>query len=448
MNLTAFFTSLITWYLIFPSTVLCFAAMRNQLRYDGMKTRILVVSTLLSASLVVAVLKSLFMIPRNALIPIIIIPAFIVYIKCIKAPVYKALSVAVLVFAFMSFIVNIANGFDAKIHPHGVLNDFSLQAAVFQAVIATVFTALVYRPVSRRAYQIIDGLDVPRVYIASVPVWGIFLVFNLLISPRKYETLHVNLMQIAYWGTLILFFTLLCLLCVLFYYIVSDMMEKAAMEERNRMLEIQESFYQAQMRYIDESARVRHDFKHTIATLDDLSVKGDLQAIRDYLNQYKALQPERETMSFCKNVPVNAILNYYAHLSEGMHITMDLEIDIPREPGIPDVELCSLLGNILENAILACGDVPEADRFIDLAVRIKGGSNLIIVCTNSFDGSPRMKDGQYLSTRSGGSGLGLKSIASTAEKYGGMARFHHEDKEFFSDVMIPVGKTEDRANDG
>ena len=70
----------------------------------------------------------------------------------------------------------------------------------------------------------------------------------------------MNLMQIAYWGTLILFFTLLCLLCVLFYYIVSDMMEKAAMEERNRMLEIQESFYQAQMRYIDKTRELRHDF--------------------------------------------------------------------------------------------------------------------------------------------------------------------------------------------
>jgi len=55
-----------------------------------------------------------------------------------------------------------------------------------------------------------------------------------------------------------------------------------------------------------------------------------------------------------------------------------------------------------------------------------------------------MKDGQYLSTRSGGSGLGLKSIAPTAEKYGDIARFLHEDKEFCSDVMIPVGKTEDK----
>ena len=53
-----------------------------------------------------------------------------------------------------------------------------------------------------------------------------------------------------------------------------------------------------------------------------------------------------------------------------------------------------------------------------------------------------MKDGQYLSTRSGGSGLGLKSITSTAAKYGGMARFYHESNEFCSDVMIPIGKTD------
>ncbi len=440
MNITAFFTSLITWYLIFPSAALCYAVMKNQMRYSIKKTMIISACTYLTTSLVVALLKSFFEIPRNALIPIIIIPSFIMYVKTITAPIYKTLSVAVLTFALMTFFVNIANGFDAELHPHATLDEFSLEAAVFQALIATAFTLIIYRPVARRACQIIDGLDMPRVYYASIPVWGIFLGFNLLISPRKYETLHVNMMQMAYWGTLVLFFTLLCLLCVLFYYIVSDMMEKAAMEEKNRMLEIQESFYQAQMRYIDESAKARHDFKHVIATLDELSAKGDFDAVREYINQFRSLQPERETTSFCLNMPVNAILNYYAHLAEKMNTALELEVDIPREMGITDVELCSIIGNIMENAILACGDVPEEERFIDMAIRIKNRANLVIVCTNSFNGTPRTKNGAYLSTRSGGSGLGLKSILSITLKYGGMARFYHEGKEFFSDVMIPVKK--------
>ena len=167
--------------------MLCYVAMKNQQRYDVRRTHIIVTGTLLALSVTGAVLKSIFVIPRNALIPIIVLPAIIVYVKLIKAPIYKTLSVAVLVFAFMSFFLNIANGFDAAIHPHGVLNDFSLAAAIFLAVITTIFTLLVYRPVSHMASQVIDGLDIPRVYMTSVPVWGIFLAFNLLISPRKYE---------------------------------------------------------------------------------------------------------------------------------------------------------------------------------------------------------------------------------------------------------------------
>ena len=111
MNVTAFWTSLITWYLIFPSAVLCYAVMKSQIRYNVKKTMIVVIITYVTTSLIVALLKSFFDIPRNALIPVIIIPSFIMYVKTITAPIYKTLSVAVLVFAFMTFFVNIANGF-------------------------------------------------------------------------------------------------------------------------------------------------------------------------------------------------------------------------------------------------------------------------------------------------------------------------------------------------
>ncbi|MBO6147633.1 MAG: sensor histidine kinase [Lachnospiraceae bacterium] len=439
MNSTAFLTSIITWYAIIPSALLCFAAMRNQMRLSRRRAAVIILVTLTISSLAVATLKACFIIPRNALIPLIIIPAFIAYTVCVSAPVYKSLSICVLVFAFMSFLVNISNGFDAALHPHGVLNDFSLQAAVFQAVITTVFALLALYPASHQVVKIIDSIDLPRVYYATVPVWGMFLAFNLLISPRKYETLHVNLMQIAYWGSLALLFILLCLLCVLFYYIVTDMMDKADLEERNRIFEMQESAYQAQMRYINDTSRTRHDFKHVIATLDELSRKGDMEAMRRYIEEYRSLQPKKEIESFCLNAPVNALLNYYAHLARELSVKTDWEIALPEDTGISDVDLCSVIGNILENAVLACKSIPVSDRFIDLRLLTKNDSGLYIVCTNSFDGTSRMRDGRYLSTRSSGNGLGLKSIASTAAKYDGTARFYHEGTSFYTDVMLPFG---------
>ena len=47
-----------------------------------------------------------------------------------------------------------------------------------------------------------------------------------------------------------------------------------------------------------------------------------------------------------------------------------------------------------------------------------------------------MKDGDYMSTRINGHGIGLKSITSTAAKYGGSARFSHEGNEFYTDVIL------------
>ena len=435
MNITGFFTSLITWYITAPTAVLCFAPMKNQMRSSRRKDIFLALATLTVPSLIIAVLKACFTIPRNALMPIMIIPAFIVYLKCVRGPVYKALSVFVLVSAFMSFLMNVSNGFDALLHPYGTLNNYSLEAAVFLALISTVFALATFHPATK-ASVIIDRFDIPRVYYASLPVWGIFVAFNLLISPRKYETLHVNKMQLAFWGSLGLFFLLLCLLCVWFYYIVSDMMKKTEAEARNRILEMQESTYLSQQRYMKESAKIRHDFKHTIGTLDALVSAGDLSSVRAYLDDYLAMQPTNDTVSFCENTAVNALLNYYMNMAKTSSIPLEWEIDMPAELHVSDIDLCGILGNILENAIHACEKLPEADRFIDLILRYEAGVSLYIIVTNSFDGNVRMNGTEYLSTGRHGSGLGLISIRETAEKYNGLARFSHDEKEFHTDVML------------
>ena len=125
------------------------------------------------------------------------------------------------------------------------------------------------------------------------------------------------------------------------------------------------------------------------------------------------------------------------HHAQDIGITLDWEISLPKG-GIPvsDIDMCEILGNILENAILACKNVSEK-RYIELAIR-SDSSGIYIVTTNSFDGMVDEKDGRYLSTRGHKTGLGLKSITSTAEKYGGAARFSHKDKEFYTDVVLPT----------
>lgn len=95
-----------------------------------------------------------------------------------------------------------------------------------------------------------------------------------------------------------------------------------------------------------------------------------------------------------------------------------------------------LHGSILENAIIACQNVPVNDRFLTITVSKEQGTELYIAASNSFSGRVNHKGGRYFSTKQGGSGIGLISIIATAERYGGSADFYHEGKIFYSNVMM------------
>ena len=55
---------------------------------------------------------------------------------------------------------------------------------------------------------------------------------------------------------------------------------------------------------------------------------------------------------------------------------------------------------------------------------------------NSFDGKIKKSNGGFLSTKEGGSAIGLSSVRAIAEKYQGFAQFSADKTEFISNVML------------
>lgn len=443
MSAEAFITCMLSWYPILPGAVLCFAPMKNRLRSEGRSAHVRILVTVLILMALMAFVEVFFSTGHVLLLPLVFPATFGAYHMSLKVPLCKSLAVYLLAVDFTAFLVNFSNGYDAAINPDSTLANFSFEASLFQAVITTAFAAIVYRPLKRFGSMLVDQFDLQRVWFSTLPISGLLLIYNLMIAPRKYETVHINYAFVFYWASLFILMTLLLLLCVIFYFIVSGMMEAAEERERNRILEMQESAYLTQQRYIEETARARHDFKHTIGILDMLVSQGNLTAVREYLDEYLAAQPQKENVDFCSNTAVNALLNYYNQMAKADDIPLNLEISLQDDPQVSDIDLCSILGNILENAILACRDLPPEKRFIDLAVRREKDAPIYIVATNSFDGKVRMgSDGEYVSTRRSGSGLGLRSIRQTAARYGGSVRFRNTcesegDAEFCTDVVLP-----------
>ncbi len=103
------------------------------------------------------------------------------------------------------------------------------------------------------------------------------------------------------------------------------------------------------------------------------------------------------------------------------------------------MDIFSLFGNMLDNAIeCEAGLAPEV-RFIHLSVRAVN-QLLLIHAENHFDGKLELRDGIPVTTKADKDyhGYGMLSIRHIVEKYGGSFVISTEDRLFQIDIMLPI----------
>ena len=427
---------ILSWLVILPAAALCLFPMHNQLKYSFRRTILLLALSLVILILPAAWLTKHFSLGTNDLFFIVVAIFYLIYHRCLNVPFCKSLSVFLAVVALLSILSNLTIIFDAMNNPSAGINILTAEYVFFQLIIVSLTAILLFHPLWKQASKLIDLLDIKRVWYATIPITISFCFINLFLQPLDYQILYENRIFSTFLICLILMLVIYLFLVIFFYYIVVGILDAVKIKENIRFLEMQESQFISQKNYMDATARERHDFRQSIHTLLGLYETGDYQSMGEFLKNYEQRLPRNEVTFFCKNNAFNALLNYYAHLATQCGVTFQLDINLPEKTPISDVDLCNMVGNILENAFHAAQKVDNG--WVLLAVRPNFNDTLYIVATNSFDGIVRQKGERYLSTQRKGNGLGLASIISTARQYGGNASFSHKDKEFYSNIQIPL----------
>ncbi|MEE5994261.1 MAG: GHKL domain-containing protein [Oscillospiraceae bacterium] len=435
-----FFEISFSYLLLLPASVLCYAPMKGHLRYD-MKKIILFGALLMGVTTpLCALLEYQFHAQPNLLFIPYCLLLYTVYHKTLYVKVSQSLMIFSTVMVWDCYANDLAILADARINPSGSPQSDNITGTAIQLSISIFLAVLLYFPLYRFGAELIETFGENKVWYTATAISGIFILICMFLMPQKYETLYVNHVFRSYAVLLITTFVLHLMLCVIYYFIISSLIRTHKAEEQNKFYEMRESHYLKQQRYINENAKVRHDFKHTIRTLKKLADKEDYETVKAYINQYFESMPENDTIAFCKNHAVNAVLNYYHQLAEKADIDLNWEIDLPEDVPVKSVDLCNIIGNILDNAITACQEIPKEQRMIQFTITYRHHASLYFVGTNSFNGKVKMFDDHYLSTHRNGNGIGLTSIESIAESYGGTALFEHKDNEFYSNVVLPTVK--------
>lgn len=184
----------------------------------------------------------------------------------------------------------------------------------------------------------------------------------------------------------------------------------------------------------------RHDYHNHIQVLKAHMETAHYEEAEKYLDMLTEDLQSVDTVLKTGNVMVDAILNSKLTMIKEKEIAVDATAIVPQDVSISGVDLSVMIGNMLDNAMEACMQIPQKeDRFIRIYIDIIK-KQLYICVTNSTKGRPGKSGLRYISSKEGLHGFGLLRIDSIVSKYHGFINRQDENGVFATEIMLPLEK--------
>ena len=244
-------------------------------------------------------------------------------------------------------------------------------------------------------------------------------------------------LRAGYWSTTLYWLDLwLVGLCVLLsawelaQAFVRMRMEAQALALKNRT--VMENYRSIEEK-LRQSAALRHEFSHQLAALDAMYQKGDLEGLGRALSAWRVQSAGASQVLYTRHTTVNAILQDAAGRAERLGTLFQASALLPAQLPIPDEDLCTLLMNLLDNALEGAAGTPAGtSRSIRVRIVLRNGF-LGVSCTNSYSGTLNTdSSGRLRTTKEDPTahGFGLDQMTAVAEKYHSILDISYTDTEF------------------
>lgn len=267
--------------------------------------------------------------------------------------------------------------------------------------------------------------------LCMVPIIGIISCCIIIRAIWLYNTLEGELLCIG-----IVFLVLFSNILV---FTVFQKMNNMFMKMHQNEMVIQEAKLKEEYyREVDKSSRqlrkIRHDLKNRLAGI--YSIKGNEELIRKEIKKILGELEESNQNIYTINCVLNSVLNIKYKAACKEKIRIENNILVPKYMNIDYGDMGVLFGNLLDNAIEACRNVPEGARWIEVTVNYS--EHILVIKMRNSKSPKSIEKADHINH-----GIGLKSVKQIIEKYHGVTEF--EDLgEIFEYSAILYGIQDDR----
>ena len=194
-------------------------------------------------------------------------------------------------------------------------------------------------------------------------------------------------------------------------------------KQKSMQLELQYQYYVRKKEDMDSVRKIYHDLKNHVRLLEqpenDRRINDGIRAIEDY---YKT-----------GNGFLDVIIADKMRKASEKQIRMECEIDFSQGFFVHPLDISTIFGNLLDNAMEALEKIEDEEKYIVCKAGRKRDF-LIISVQNSYD---RTKE-EHWKRKSHMHGFGLKNVQDSVKKYKGNYSVQKESGRFKVHILLPI----------
>ncbi len=193
-------------------------------------------------------------------------------------------------------------------------------------------------------------------------------------------------------------------------------------------------YYVKQIESHRTALRVIHDIRKHIGVLEELKQINAPSEVQSYADSFEDMVAPLLIKQYCENAILNIILNDKINYCEKNDIQFDIDIQEISIEFMKPIDITTLFGNLLDNAVEACERAQE--KRISLKVHPFNGFTYIQI-SNTFSGEiKRDVNGRLISNKGRHHGIGLENVEKVLKQYNGSIEFLIENKTFMAEAMF------------
>lgn len=204
--------------------------------------------------------------------------------------------------------------------------------------------------------------------------------------------------------------------------------EKRQAQAMQRVMELRQQQYILKKNSIEQVRRQYHDMKNLLLYLENRPSQENMRAhLSKMLDDIRPFENVLDT----GNEALDILLSDKLRQCEQKHIVCTVIADGAMLLFIQPLDLVTIVGNAMDNAIEACLRVPENGRFIQVRTMQQDGF-AILSFSNSCDGRIRSSGDRILTRKQDqeNHGFGLANIRRAIQTYGGEMSWSADEDEF------------------